>query len=68
MNLDNYIKQLIKLRDENNCGDFQIEKWETFEKSTCFVERITPLTKNDIEIYKDKKVIAIKTNFHPQSD
>lgn len=68
MNLDNYIKQLIKLRDENNCGDFQMAKWETFEKNTCFEGRLTALTKNDIEIYKDEKVIAIKTDFHPQSD
>lgn len=67
MNLDNYIKQLIKLRDENNCGNFQVCKWEVFEKNTCFEGRTVPLTKNDIELYKDDSVIAIKTNFHPQS-
>ena len=68
MNLDNYIKQLIKLRDENNCGNFQVCKWEIFEKNTCFEGKLTPLTKNDIELYKDKNFIAIKADFHPQSE
>lgn len=68
MNLDNYIKQLIKLRDENDCGDFQMAKWEIFEKNTCFEGILTPLTKNDIKLFKDKKTIVIKTDFHPQSD
>lgn len=67
MNLDNYIKQLIKLRDENNCVNFPVCKCEIFEKNTCFEGRLIPLTKNDIELYKDEGVIAIKTNFHPLS-
>lgn len=68
MNLDNYIKHLINLRDKNDCGNFQVRKWEIFEKDTCFEGILTSLTKSDIELYKDKGFIVIKDCFHPKSN
>ena len=64
MNLDNYIKQLIKLRNENDCGNFQVCKWEVFEKKNCYEGKLTQLTKNDIELDKVNGFIAIKDCFH----
>lgn len=68
MNLDNYIKYLTKLRDENSAGDFQVAKYEIFEKKDCYEGRAKPLRKYDIELYKDEKVIVINTDFHQKSN
>ena len=65
MNLNNYIKHLTKLRDENNAGDFQVAKWDYFERKNCYEGITSPMTKNDIEIRKDKKIIEIKSEFYP---
>lgn len=68
MNLDTYIKYLTKLRDENNAGDFQVAKYEIFEKKDCYEGRAKPLRKYDIELYKEEKVIVINTDFHQKSN
>lgn len=65
MNLDNYIKQLTKFRDENNAGNFQVVKWDYFERKDYYEGKTTPITKNDIEINEDEKIVVIKTEFHP---
>lgn len=65
MNLDNYIKHLTKLRDENNAGDFQVAKWEYFVRENGYEGKTSPMTKNDIEIHKDQKIVEIKSEFYP---